>query len=202
MEQAGVRLPCHVLLHRRARKCNERRGAATARTLLTLETFINNYMNLVQFTNQVVTTGGATYNITTGTTPTSGYGSSMEDHVKVHSLPESWDSMASDEKGMYVKQYILDFIASKGLMLESSWDYIEATIHEGDIILNVTRVFDDLYDAVLFGILNNQAVIYDFNRDESIEIPEGQKHGTMTQAMDYAKMTATAITNHIIHKVI
>jgi hypothetical protein len=31
-------IPAPVLLHRRARKCNERGGAATARTPLTYET--------------------------------------------------------------------------------------------------------------------------------------------------------------------
>jgi hypothetical protein len=159
-------------------------------------------MNLAQFTNQIATTGGATYNIVTGDSPTSGYASSMQGHEKVINLPDTWASMTADERGMYIKQHILDFIVTNGTQLETAWDYIGAWTHEGSIYLDVTRVFDDLYDAVLFGILNNQKAIYDFNRKESIEIPEGQTHGTMTQAMDYAKMTATAITNHIIHKVI
>lgn len=159
-------------------------------------------MNLAQFTNQIATTGGATYNIVTGDSPTSGYASSMQGHEKVINLPDTWGSMTADERGMYIKQHILDFIVTNGTQLETAWDYIGAWTHEGSIYLDVTRVFDDLYDAVLFGILNNQKAIYDFNRDESIEIPQGQTHGTMTQAMDYAKMTATAITNHIIHKVI
>jgi hypothetical protein len=159
-------------------------------------------MNLAQFTNEVATTGGATYNIVTGDSPNSGYASSMQGHEKVINLPDTWGSMTADERGMYIKQHILDFIVTNGTQLETAWDYIGAWTHEGSIYLDVTRVFDDLYDAVLFGILNNQKAIYDFNRKESIEIPEGQTHGTMTQTLDYAKMTATAITNHIIHKVI
>ena len=159
-------------------------------------------MNLKQFTTQVATTGGATYNIVTGDMPTSGYASSMKEHGKVVTLPDNWTALSTDDKEQYIKQHILDFIVTNGPQLETSWDYIGAWKHENTICLDVTRVFDDLYDAVLFGILNNQKAIYDFNRGESIELPEGQTHGTMTQAMDYAKMTATAITNNIIHKLI
>ena len=155
-------------------------------------------MNLAQFTTQVVTTGGATYNITTGDSPTSGYAASMQGHEKVINLPNTWDSMSSSDRGTYIKQHILDFIVTNGAQLETAWDYIGAWTHEGSIYLDVTRVFDELYDAVLFGMLNGQKAIYDFNRDESIEIPEMQSHGTMTQAMDYAKMTATAISHKIL----
>lgn len=155
-------------------------------------------MNLAQFTTQVATTGGATYNITTGDTPNSGYAASMQGHEKVITLPDTWNSMSSSDRGMYIKQHILDFIVTNGAQLETSWDYIGAWTHEGSIYLDVTRVFDELYDAVLFGMLNGQKAIYDFNRDETIEIPEMQSHGTMTQAMDYAKMTATAISHKIL----
>ncbi len=155
-------------------------------------------MNLSQFTNQIATTGGATYNIVTGDSPNSGYASSMQGHEKVINLPDTWGSMTADERGMYIKQHILDFIVTNGTQLETAWDYIGAWTHEGSIYLDVTRAFDNLYDAILFGILNNQKAIYDFNRKESIEIPEGQTHGTMTQAMDYAKMTATALTHKIL----
>lgn len=155
-------------------------------------------MNLSQFTTQVATTGGATYNIVTGDSPNSGYAASMQGHEKVINLPDTWDSMSSSDRGMYIKQHILDFIVTNGAQLETSWDYIGAWTHEGKVYLDVTRVFDELYDAVLFGMLNGQKAIYDFNRDESIEIPEMQSHGTMTQAMDYAKMTATAISHKIL----
>jgi hypothetical protein len=155
-------------------------------------------MNLAQFTTQIATTGGATYNIVTGDSPTSGYAASMQGHEKVIKLPDTWDSMSGSDRGMYIKQHVLDFIVTNGTQLETSWDYIGAWTHEGNIYLDVTRVFNELYDAVLFGILNNQKAIYDFNRDESIELPEGQTHGTMTQAMDYAKMTATAISHKIL----
>jgi hypothetical protein len=106
--------------------------------------------------------------------------------------------MIVKEKEQYIKQHILDFIVTNGAHLETAWDYIGAWTHEGNIYLDVTRVFDELYDAVLFGMLNGQKAIYDFNRDESIEIPEMQTHGTMTQAMDYAKMTATTISHKIL----
>jgi len=122
----------------------------------------------------------------------------MQGHEKVINLPDTWDSMSSSDRGMYIKQHVLDFIVTNGTQLETAWDYIGAWTHEGNIYLDVTRVFDGLYDAVLFGILNNQKAIYDFNRDESIELPEGQTHGTMTQARDYAKMTATAISHKIL----
>lgn len=155
-------------------------------------------MNLSQFTTQIATTGGATYNIVTGDIPNSGYAASMQGHEKVITLPETWGSMTTDERGMYIKQHILDFIVTNGLQLETAWDYIGAWTHESKVYLDVTRVFDELYDAVLFGMLNGQKAIYDFNRDETIEIPEMQSHGTMTQAMDYAKMTATAISHKIL----
>lgn len=155
-------------------------------------------MNLSQFTTQVVTTGGATYNIVTGDSPNSGYAASMQGHEKVINLPDTWDSMSSSDRGMYIKQHILDFIVTNGAQLETAWDYIGAWTHGGSIYLDVTRLFDELYDAVLFGMLNGQKAIYDFNRDESIEIPEMQSHGTMTQAMDYAKMTAATISHKIL----
>jgi hypothetical protein len=155
-------------------------------------------MNLAQFTTQIATTGGATYNIVTGDSPNSGYAASMEGHEKVINLPDTWESMSSSERGTYIKPHVLDFIVTSGTQLETAWDYIGAWTHDGKVYLDVTRVFDNLYDAVLFGILNNQKAIYDFNKDESIELPEGQTHGTMTQAMDYAKMTATAISHKIL----
>lgn len=155
-------------------------------------------MNLPQFTTQVATTGGATYNIVTGTTPTSGYGASLRGHEKVIELPASYIRYKQSVKEEFISGHVLSYIAAHGLELENSWDYIGAWMHDGKLYLDITRVFDELYDAVLFGILNGQLAIYDFNRDESIELPEGQTHGTMTQAMDYAKMTAATITHKIL----
>ena len=155
-------------------------------------------MNLAQFTTQVVTTGGATYNIVTGTTPTSGYAASLMGHEKIVDLPSNYIRFKQSVKEEFIGGHIKDFIAANGAQLETSWDYIGAWTHESKVYLDVTRVFDELYDAVLFGMLNGQKAIYDFNRDETIEIPEMQSHGTMTQAMDYAKMTATAISHKIL----
>jgi hypothetical protein len=155
-------------------------------------------MNLAQFTNQIATTGGATYNIVTGETPTSGYAASIKGHEKVVEIPSEWNSMTSSDRGVFLSMHVLDFIATNGAHLETEWDYMGAWTHDGKIYFDVTRVFDGLYDAVLFGILNEQKAIYDYTRDESIELPTGQTHGTMTQVMDYAKMTAAALTHKIL----
>lgn len=154
-------------------------------------------MNLSQFTNKIATTGGATYNIVTGAVPTTGYAASMQGHEKVIELPATWDSMLSEERAMFMKQHVLDFIVTNGLTLETEWDYIGAWIQDSKVFLDVTRVFEQLYDALLFGMLNGQKAIYNFDNDKSIELPEMQQHGTMTQAMDYAKMTASALTHKL-----
>jgi hypothetical protein len=155
-------------------------------------------MNLAQFTIQIAATGGATYNIVTGDTPTSGYAASMKEHEKIVVLPPTWDSMPSSERGMLIKQHVLDFIVTNGPRLENAWDYIGAWTQEGMMYLDVTRVFDELYDAVLFGILNNQKAVFDFTSGNSIELPEGQTHGTMTQTMDYAKKTASELSHNTL----
>jgi hypothetical protein len=155
-------------------------------------------MNLKQFSKQIATTGGATYNIVTGDVPTSGYAASTKGHEKVVEIPSEWDSYTSGEREMFISMHILDFMATNGLKLETEWDYMGAWTDDGKIYFDVTRVFDEMYDAVLFGILNEQQAIYDFNRGESIELPQGQTHGTMTQIMNYAKMTATALTHKIL----
>ena len=155
-------------------------------------------MNLSQFTAQIATMGGGIYNIVTGEAPTSGYSAS---HNKIWygiTIPETWDSMTTEERSLFLKPHINQFIAQNGPQLEVSWDYIGAYTQDDLIILEVTRVFDEMYDAILFGIINYQETIHDFNRDETIELPEGQMHGTMTQIMNYAKMTATTLMHKIL----
>lgn len=155
-------------------------------------------MNLVQFTNQIATTGGGIYNIVRGEAPTSGYGASHADIWYGIKIPENWNSMTMEERGLFIKPHINQFIAQNGRQFEVSWDYMSAYTQDDLIILEMTRVFDNLYDAVLFGIVNYAEVIHDYAKDESIEIPTGQTHGTMKQVLDYAKMTATAITHKIL----
>jgi len=155
-------------------------------------------MNLAQFTNQIATTGGGIYNIVRGEAPTSGYGASHADIWYGITIPETWESMTIEERGLFLKPHINQFIAQNGRQFEVSWDYMSAYTKDDLIILEMTRVFDELYDAILFGIVNYAEVIHDYAKDESIELPTGQTHGTMTQVMNYAKMVAMVLTDKIL----
>jgi len=155
-------------------------------------------MNLSQFTAQIATTGGGIYNIVTGEAPTSGYSASHENIWYGITIPETWDSMTTEERSLFLKPHIHQFMAQNGRQLEVSWDYMSAYTQDGLIILEITRMFDELYDAIVFGIINYQKTVHDFNRDVSIELPEGQTHGTMTQVMNYAKMVAMVLTDKIL----
>jgi Asp-tRNA(Asn)/Glu-tRNA(Gln) amidotransferase A subunit family amidase len=155
-------------------------------------------MNLAQFTNQIATTGGGIYNIVRGEAPTSGYGASHADIWYGITIPETWESMTIEERGLFLKPHINQFIAQNGRQFEVSWDYMSAYTQDDLIILEMTRVFDELYDAILFGIVNYAEVIHDYAKDESIELPTGQTHGTMTQVMNYAKMVAMVLTDKIL----
>lgn len=155
-------------------------------------------MNLAQFTNQIATTGGGIYNIVRGEAPTSGYGASHADIWYGITIPETWESMTTEERGLFIKPHINQFIAQNGRQFEVSWDYMSAYTKDDLIILEMTRVFDELYDAILFGIVNYAEEVQDYSRGVSIELPTGQTHGTMRQVMDYAKMTATTLTHKIL----
>ena len=116
--------------------------------------------NLHDFVDSIIQNGGATFNLSTGTSPTSGYAVSLKggSHTPI------------DESRQSIEQTIKEFISIHGLELSMPENNIGGWVDDGWLYLDVSIVMDNLSDAILMGKIHEQKAIFNIDDGHSIDL--------------------------------
>ena len=129
-------------------------------------------MNLPNFLTEVLTNGGASFNLVTGIfNPNQGYFVSVPNReVKTTNL---------------TAEILADFI-NTNIDLLSNENYFLGGWVENDIVyLDVSEQIFDKRTALVQGINRNQLAIFDASNSSVIKLPTRQRIGTLTQQKAY-----------------
>lgn len=116
--------------------------------------------NLHDFVDSIIQNGGATFNISTGTSPTTGYAVSLKGGSKT----------PIDESRQSIEQTIKEFISIHGLELSIPENHIGGWVDDGWLYLDVSIIMDNLSDAILMGKIHEQKAIFNINDGHSIDL--------------------------------
>jgi hypothetical protein len=116
--------------------------------------------NLHDFVDSIIENGGATFNLSTGTSPTSGYAVSLKGGSKT----------PIDETRQSIEQTIKEFISIHGLELSMPENNIGGWVDDGWLYLDVSIIMDNLSDAILMGKINKQKAIFNLDDGHSIDL--------------------------------
>lgn len=116
--------------------------------------------NLHDFVDSIIQNGGATFNLSTGTSPTSGYAVSLKGGSKT----------PIDESRQSIEQTIKEFISIHGLELSMPENNIGGWVDDGWLYLDVSIVMDNLSDAILMGKIHEQKAIFNIDDGHSIDL--------------------------------
>jgi hypothetical protein len=129
------------------------------------EKYYNHYLilkamsNLKEFIKATEENNGATYNLKTGElNPTKGYFVGLKD------------------KGRQVKYHypfnevVQDFVLKNSFDLSNENTFVGSWIEDGELYLDVVKMFEDKEDGINAGIENEQIAIYDASTNEVITL--------------------------------
>ena len=116
--------------------------------------------NLHDFVDSIIENGGATFNLSTGTSPTSGYAVSLKGGSKT----------PIDGTRKSIEQTIKEFISIHGLELSMPENHIGGWVDDGWLYLDVSIIMDNLSDAILMGKIHEQKAIFNINDGHSINL--------------------------------
>lgn len=130
--------------------------------------------NLVNFFNDVLFNGGASFNITTGEyNPNKGFFVSVqgrETQVKASQFEE---------------RDIIEFIEKNHDLLSTSNFFLGGWVENNIVYLDVSEQIFDKRTALTQGINRNQLAIFDASNSSVINLPTKQTSGTTTQQKAY-----------------
>lgn len=129
-------------------------------------------MNLQNFLSDVLTNGGASFNITTGV-----YNPSQGFFVSVPNREVQTTNLTADLLANFVNNNI-DLLSNESYFL-GGW------VENGVIYLDVSEQIFDKRIALTQGINRNQLAIFDASNSEVINLPTRQTSGTLTQQKAY-----------------
>jgi hypothetical protein len=118
--------------------------------------------NLLEFCDAVINNGGATFNLVTGTSPTSGYIVSDEGQEEVTKL-----FGGAVAKEMLITSAIKKYISDKGFILSLSDKNLGAWVDSNKLYLDISVVYDNEQDAIEMARKNNQLAYFDLNNNET-----------------------------------
>lgn len=116
--------------------------------------------NLHDFVDSIIQNGGATFNLSTGTSPTTGYAVSLKGGSKT----------PIDNTRQSIEQTIKEFISIHGLELSIPENHIGGWVDDGWLYLDVSIIMDNLSDAILMGKIHEQKAIFNINDGHSIDL--------------------------------
>lgn len=114
--------------------------------------------NLLNFCTAILEDGGATFNLATGTSPTSGYIVSEAGHEVV--MPMMKNEIANQ---IFVTSAVRQYISDKGYELSLVENYLGAWVDKNKLYLDISRVYDNEDEARAMAIKNNQIAYFDLN---------------------------------------
>jgi len=136
-------------------------------------------MNLNDLMHELATTGGFTYNITTGEYDvTDGYIVSLKGFEEQLYL----DDFENKDISNFIGKHVSFFIKEEY--------FVGGWVDGNTVYLDVSIKVNDLEEALLLGLTNNQKAIYDAKNKRTIDLPSAQTSGTMTQNKTYNIMKA------------
>ena len=129
-------------------------------------------MNLPNFLTEVLTNGGASFNLVTGIfNPNEGYFVSVPNReVKTTNL---------------TAEILADFINTNIDLLSNDSYFLGGWVESGIVYLDVSEQIFDKRIALTQGINRNQLAIFDASNSSVINLPTRQRSGTLTQQKAY-----------------
>lgn len=121
--------------------------------------------NLHDFVASVVENGGATFNLVTGTSPTTGFVVSergFELKLKLFGPVINRDILIS--------AIVREFIRENGMELNSPENFLGGWIDDGELFLDISRVYDNEHDALRIAVENGQKAYYHIDTDKTTEL--------------------------------
>lgn len=131
-------------------------------------------MNLQNFLSDVLTNGGASFNITTGVyNPNKGFFVSVPNRE------------VQKEVSLFNYEDILAFIRENVQILCNESYFLGGWVENGIVYLDVSEQIFDKRIALTQGINRNQLAIFDASNSSVINLPTRQTSGTLTQQRAY-----------------
>ncbi len=122
--------------------------------------------NLHDFVASIVENGGATFNLVTGTSPTTGFVVSERGFEDV--TPIFVGDMVT--KQIIVSTAVSLFIRKNGFELNDPENYLGGWIDDGSLFLDISRVYDNEHDALRIAVNNGQKAYYHIDNDKTTEL--------------------------------
>ena len=121
--------------------------------------------NLHDFVASVVENGGATFNLVTGTSPTTGFVVSERGfELKL----ELFGNEAVRE--ILINGIVKDFVKENGMELNNPENFLGGWIDDGELFLDISRVYDNEHDALRIAVENGQRAYYHIDNDKTTEL--------------------------------
>lgn len=121
--------------------------------------------NLHDFVSSIIENGGATFNIVTGTSPTTGFVVSEKGFEDVTSI--FGDDVT---KQILISSAVSLFIGKNGVELNDPINFLGGWIEGNKLVLDISRVYDDEHDALRIAVENGQRAYYGIDNDKTTEI--------------------------------
>ena len=119
--------------------------------------------NLLDFCDAILKNGGATFNLVTGTSPTTGY------VVSKQGREDTIDLFGNKvTQNMLVNSFVRKYVSEHGFEL-SIFDYnLGGWIHDKKLYLDISILFDNEADAKEYAKDNNQLAYFDLTNGKEI----------------------------------
>lgn len=121
--------------------------------------------NLHDFVASVVENGGATFNLVTGTSPTTGFVVSERGfELKL----ELFGNAITRE--VLISAIVTDYIREFGFELNDPENFLGGWIDGEELFLDISRVYDNEHDALRVAVENGQRAYYHIDTDKTTEL--------------------------------
>lgn len=121
--------------------------------------------NLHDFVASIVENGGATFNLVTGTSPTTGFVVSERGFEDI--TPIFGDNVT---RQIIVSSAVAMFIKENGFELNNPENFLGGWIDDGELFLDISRVYDNEHDALRVTVENRQKAYYSIDNDKTTEL--------------------------------
>jgi hypothetical protein len=121
--------------------------------------------NLHDFVASVVENGGATFNLVTGTSPTTGF------VVSERGFELKLELFGSEVvREILINGIVKDFVKENGMELNNPENFLGGWIDGEELFLDISRVYDNEHDALRIAVENGQRAYYHIDTDKTTEL--------------------------------
>lgn len=121
--------------------------------------------NLHDFVDAIIDNGGATFNIVTGTSPTTGFVVSENGFEDI--TPIFGDDFT---KQILIHSAVSLFIGENGVELNNPINFLGGWIEGRNLVLDISRVYDSESEAINSAVSNKQRAYYSIDNDKTTEL--------------------------------